>query len=233
MSTPELIDPATVQKLVQQAVSNYEFLAEIVNEFGIELATVALPTALAAIERHRYEEWWMCRQWPGERKYHGGDNSFNPATAMPYKRPALPKSIDELVAIARRAGADRRRRQQNATPVEKMHPGFWDNVKRRARLLEPFQAQWLIQRLAAIANGAADDLGEMPEPPKRVSAEEHNARVAAGFTETHSLRLRGKTHCRACGFGEATCEGCPNCGASAAGVVGPRVVVVAPEAATA
>jgi hypothetical protein len=222
MIDPEKIDPETVESLVCDVVNSLPancLLAELQNEFGLDLAK-ALRQALSGISQQAYEEWVMCRPTPSELRY--SDNG-DPMIMRPPIRRSVPRTVPELVDVAKRYGRSARRHVGNPQNIDRPPAEFFDEAKRRARILPAHHRVWFIRQLANICNGA-DELGEAPAPPKRVTGEDLGRTIDAGIAANRELRRNAKIQCPSCGYGDATLGGgCPNCGGS---VTRPTVVVV-------
>ena len=163
----------------------------------------------------------MCRPTADE-KYLGGGNP-DPLLCKPYTRPPKPRTEKELVDVARSYGRSARRHAGNPQNIDRPTPEFFDEAKRRARILPAHHRDWFIRQLANICNGA-DELGEPPALPKHPTAEDFRRMFDAGIAANRELRRNAKIQCPSCGYGDATLAGgCPNCGES---VTRPVVVAV-------
>jgi hypothetical protein len=225
MNKPELIDPETIDSEIRTALASLPapancYFVEMVNALGIDLDHL-LRWGLQRVLRERREKWKLTRRLPHEARF---DGVADPQIMRPLDPLPMPKPVDELVKIARRAAKASRPRGHLGsppTPVTEIEPTFWQQVGQHCRLFDPFKAKWFRERMGMIVSGGAVELGE---PPTRPEPMDTGRAVDAGIEANREIRRNAKIHCRACGFGGATLAGgCPNCGES---VTRPVVVAV-------
>jgi hypothetical protein len=117
MNKLELIDRETVETIVRKALGSLPspsncYLSEVVEELGLDLAHL-LRWGLERVTREQYETWILTRRLPGEGTIEAAGGYIDPMVSRPLGPLSKPKSVSELVDVARRAAgqpADTRNR---------------------------------------------------------------------------------------------------------------------------
>ncbi len=205
------LDPATAAGLAVTIVSGLSIDSKYVADaLGIDLAGLLRP-ALERVTVAQHEEFILTRPLPGsDSALCGSDLSMRrPMAPLP-----MPGTHAELASIAKEA-----HRRSVADPFgrvapETICPTFWQQVSQRCRLLSPWQADWVRNRMRLLASGSVSDFGEIPPEPKLPTREELFAGAARGAAERQ--KQAAALHCSKCQafrpFGRAGDSGlCPNC----------------------